>query len=118
MKGLLLAAAAISIGLITTAPAQAGRPACNATQGTPVLVTPSDFDKSQFATEQGFHGTANVRIDLTNDGIVIGARIVTSSGSSFLDREALQVARTMKFVPDRDSCPAIAGSYSVLVSFQ
>jgi TonB family protein len=118
VKRLLLAAAVVGMGLVTSAPAFASRPACDEAHGTPVLATSPNFDKPPFATQQGFIGTANVHVDLDNDGTVHEAHIFSSTGNALLDREALHVAQSLKFAPDRDACPAMAGSYSVLVNFE
>jgi TonB family protein len=118
VKRSLVAAAAIGIVFIAPATALADRPSCSATSTSPVLVSNNvPYEESPIAAAAGVNGTANVRVDLDNQGIVLGAYLVRSTGSLLLDGQALTIARSMQFAAQRQACPNIAGSYSVLIGF-
>lgn len=66
----------------------------------------------------GFNGTATVRVEIDDRGNVSSAGVIESSGNGFLDRDAVRVAQSMAFAPGDKDCPAVAGSYSVLVTYE
>ncbi len=116
MNRLLVAIAAIGIALAVPHPAFANRPACGSSIKAPMLATSTTFDKSEVVIQQGLRGTTNVPVTIDDNGIVQRASVLSSSGNGLLDNEALRVAKTMRFSPQNE-CPAIAGSYSVVVDF-
>ena len=117
MNRLLIAIAAIGIGLAVPHAALANRPACGNTPAAPILASSPVFPESELVIEEGLTGTANVLVDLDDNGVVRHASVLASAGNAILDNEALRVAKGMHFVP-QGTCPAIAGSYSVLVEFK
>jgi TonB family protein len=113
---LLVAVTAIGIVLAVPHPAYASRPACSSSIQAPRLATSATFEKSQIVIDEGLRGTANVLVTIDDNGVVQRASVVSSTGNGLLDSEALRVAKTMRFAP-QTACPAIAGSYSVVVDF-
>jgi TonB family protein len=63
------------------------------------------------------YGAATVAIDLDSFGTVRATRIVASSGTQLLDREALVAARLSKYAPELSQCSPRSGSYLVTVDF-
>lgn len=116
MNRLLVAAAAIGIALGIPHPALANHPACSTTVNPPVLSSGATFERSEVVVEQGLTGKANVLVTIDDSGTVQRAAVLASTGNGLLDNEALRVAKTMRFAA-QDTCPAIAGSYSVVVEF-
>jgi TonB family protein len=50
-------------------------------------------------------------------GRVLNASVARSSGSSILDRAALDTVASSTYAPETDACTAVAESYAVEVHF-
>jgi TonB family protein len=62
-------------------------------------------------------GSARVDVDLDRRGALRAARIAVSTGNPWLDRAALEAARTASYIPETRNCSAIGGTYAVVVEF-
>ncbi len=69
------------------------------------------------AQAAGQSGKVILQVTLTASGELQDAYIRQSSGSIYLDREALKVARSSKFSPETAHCTTIDGTYLYEVDF-
>lgn len=67
---------------------------------------------------QGIEGDVTVRIRLSEDGSVVDARLVASSGYDAFDRAALETARRERFSPARDRGRPISFDLSYTYRFR
>jgi TonB family protein len=65
----------------------------------------------------GVSGLSVIRIDLSDTGRVVDAKVMKSSGSYVLDTEAIRAAKAMWYAPELQDCNAVAGTYAVEVEF-
>jgi TonB family protein len=135
MKGTFLMTAAAALGLLAQATASAytthpsisivplssshvavsnSRPGCDVAAG--VDGAPY-FEMPTIAADEGLHGMAQVKIDLTSDGSLAQEALYSSSGNHWLDNAALKSARLTKFTPETIGCERVAGSYLYDVEF-
>jgi TonB family protein len=91
------------------------RPHCNAPAPISAAV-PADYPV--LASEQKLSGKALVQIDLAGTGTVRNATIARTSGSTSLDRAALEAARSQTYSPKVVACRPAGGSYLIDVNLQ
>jgi protein TonB len=101
-----------------SSPAPTPKPACSAPDVPAKAVDPVTPDEPEPARDQGFTGTAKIRVDLDQTGRVVGASVYSSTGSSQLDQAALQAARESRYSPEETDCKDVPGSYLFTVQFQ
>jgi TonB family protein len=70
------------------------------------------------AKEQGLSGTAQVQVNLSASGQVLGAKIFASTGSSVLDSAAVEAAKRTTYTPKIVDCDRVPGSYLFRVDFE
>jgi TonB family protein len=107
--------------LVSSSVADTGstRPAACAVDASPARITQSVIPEvPPLAKIQDLHGTAIVRVDLSETGSIVGASIKKSAGSSLLDRAAIETVKAMTYAPETRECKATAGSYAVDVKFE
>ncbi len=107
-----------TVKLVAFSPAQVGvlssRPGCTASAG---INGAPYFEMPTIAQEMGLSGIAQVKIDLTSAGNLLGAQIFDTSGNRWLDAAALKSARMTRFTPEISNCVHVAGSYLYQVDF-
>jgi protein TonB len=81
------------------------------------IVEAAAADYPPLAQMAGLHGTAVIRLDLTDTGHIAHASVMTSSGSDILDRAALEAVDATSYAPETQSCTPVAGTYAVEVDF-
>ena len=75
---------------VEATPSPTPKPACSAPDIPAKTIVAQSPDVSE---DNGFTGTAKVRVDLDASGTVVGTTIYESSGNALLDRAALSAAR-------------------------
>lgn len=101
-----------------TAPAAAlGKPCLDhdispAVQGTaPPYEIPPDVRASRAS------GTAQIQVQIDPQGAVTGATIAQSSGNAGLDAVAMQVAKSLAYMPALVKCKPVASTYTYSMKF-
>jgi TonB family protein len=77
---------------------------------------PTDYPP--LPSEQKRSGEALVQVDLEGTGTVRNATIARTSGSTSLDRAALEAARSQRYSPELIACRPAGGSYLIDVTVQ
>ncbi len=74
-------------------------------------------ERSPLSVLEGQTGTATVRVALDADGTAHDPAIVRSSGSAYLDADALKAALAQVYAPATHDCTPAGGTYLVIVDF-
>jgi len=104
----------------TTAPALSPtpKPVCSAPYLEASTVNKYAPEMPTLARDQGLSGSAQVQVDLSANGQVLGAKIFVSTGSSVLDTAAMDAARRTTYSPKIVDCDRVPGSYLFRVDFE
>ena len=94
------------------------KPVCSAPYVEAKTVNKVPPDVPTMAVEQGLTGTAQVKVDLSAEGQVLGASIYQSTGSPLLDRAAITAAKRTTYEPKIVDCAKVPGSYLFRVEFE
>lgn len=98
-------------------PVEPSGPACsdpNAQAKTLVAIAP---DSASADVAAGSNVTAMIKVDLDENGRVLGVSVYASTGSLELDQAALRAARESTYAPETRDCRPVAGSYLFKVEF-
>lgn len=108
-------AAVLSSNLIAVAPAHAA--SCTVDHQPAAIARAIEPEYPALAKLEHLTGTSVIRVDLADDGSVVGSYLSVSSGSPLLDQAAIKAAKTMVYAPETQACKPVAGSYAVEVEF-
>lgn len=110
------AAGATTVRLVSlSAPSIGASVTCAA---APAAITDAQSaDVPTIAAEQNVTGITSVRIALDATGRLISSSVLESSGNRWLDRAALQAARSSRYSPESRDCARVGGAYAFVVDF-
>jgi protein TonB len=94
------------------------RPACAVPNADARTINAATVETPEIAKEQGATGIAEIRVDLSATGKVLGVSVYKSTGNAALDQAALEAARSSTFSPDVVNCVPVAGFYRFHVDFE
>ena len=100
------------------APSPTPKPACSAPYLEAATIQKYAPEMPAMAKEQGLTGTAQVEVNLSAAGQVLGAKIYASTGSSVLDAAAVEAAKRTTYAPKVVDCDRVPGSYLFRVDFE
>lgn len=69
------------------------------------------------AQQQNIDGITTLRVDISSAGKLLSENVVSSSGNTYIDSEAMRSARLASFTPEIRACSATSGSYLYRVDF-
>ncbi len=78
-------------------------------------MAPANYPES--ARELGATGVVDIKVALTESGVITGVSVYRSSRTPSLDMEALRVARASTYTPEQLDCKPVAGTYLLHVTF-
>jgi TonB family protein len=96
-------------------PTDPPRPECSTPYAPASVIDAVSPSTPEGADEQT--GTAQVKVELSATGSVVGVTIYRSAGNLFLDQAALQAARMSTYHSETKDCAAVGGSYLFTVDF-
>lgn len=97
--------------------------AATATATTSITVKQPDYLRNPTppypieARENGWEGTALIRVEVSPNGRAVSAMVVKSSGHALLDETALKTVRRWRFSPARLGGESIAATIEVPITF-
>lgn len=74
-------------------------------------------DLPTIAAEQNVTGITSVRVALDASGRLTSTSVLESSGNRWLDRAALQAARSSTYHAESRDCARVGGEYAFVVDF-
>jgi len=77
-----------------------GSPEGNITPPTPLYIPKINYP--YLARVKGIEGTVILRITISTNGDVVDAKILQSSGNELLDKNSINFAKRIKFIPAKD----------------
>ena len=105
-----------------------GGPLGDGLSGSGAPATVSDIDPAPIqpitapyppsARRLGQQGLVKIQADIDDQGVVVACKIVSSSGFASLDSEALEAARSARFMPARKNGKSVASSIIIPVRFR
>lgn len=112
------AALAIALtGAALPAAAESQPASCSVPNSEAAIRITVPAERSALSVTEGQSGTAMVRVALDADGIAHDPAIVHSSGSAYLDADALKAALSQVYTPATHECTPAGGAYLVIVDF-
>lgn len=108
---------AITAALLPSPGLEATHPTCTTTDRPARIVRSVEPQYPLIAKLQRLAGTSHIRVDLSATGRSLGAFVAVSSGSTTLDRAALEAVNSMVYAPETRACAAVSGSYAIEVEF-
>jgi TonB family protein len=91
--------------------------ACSAPDHLATIVRTVEPNYPNAEALHGVSGLSVIRIDLSDVGRVVDAKVMKSSGSYILDTEAIRTVKAMSYAPQLQNCAAVPGTYAVEVEF-
>jgi TonB family protein len=110
---------ALIAALLPNSPVAAApsHPTCTTAYEAAHIVHADTPDAPALAKLDRLTGTATIRVNLSETGRVLDASVMRSAGTPILDRAALQVAKSIVYAPETQSCEPRGGSYAVEIEY-
>lgn len=99
-------------------PSPTPKPVCSAPYVEASTIDKYAPEMPTLARDQGLSGSAQVQVNLSANGQVLGAKIFVSTGSSVLDNAAVDAAKRTSYSPKIVDCDRVPGSYLFRVDFE
>ncbi|HMD03091.1 MAG TPA: TonB family protein [Candidatus Baltobacteraceae bacterium] len=99
------------------APSPTPKPACAQPHVDAAVKSAVAPDYPAIVQQQGVSGVTQVKVTLTETGVVSDASVYQSSGNALLDRSAMTAARQSTYAPEVENCVKVSGSYVFRAEF-
>jgi len=99
-------------------PSPTPKPGCSAPYVEASTINKYAPEMPAMARDQGLSGSAQVEVNLSAAGQVLGAKIFVSAGSSLLDAAAIDAAKRTSYSPKIVDCNRVPGAYLFRVDFE
>lgn len=99
-------------------PTPAPAPKCAVPNADATTIEKADADYPDIARQMGATGTAQIQVELSETGKVLGVKVYKSTNNKALDKAAMDAARQSRFKAEIKDCTPTAGSYLFTVVFE